>query len=156
MFIPDPGPWFLPIPDPGSRISDPGSKNSNKRERWEKISCHTFLCSHKFHKIVNYLSFEVLKKFLFKHIPLKTPHIHITKFKNIRSVLYLNFQHQKYNTNSIFYLRNMKGSEVPRKTLAFSVTALLPTTKPGSLKLNKFQNNNCYFKKVYLYLDYLG
>jgi hypothetical protein len=23
---------FLPIPDPGSRISDPGSKNSNKRE----------------------------------------------------------------------------------------------------------------------------
>ncbi len=62
MFIPDPGSWFLPIPDPGSRISDPGSKNSNKRERWKKISCHTFLCSHKFHKIVNYFSFEVLKK----------------------------------------------------------------------------------------------
>jgi len=55
MFIPDPGSWFLPIPDPGS-------KNSNKRERWKKISCHTFLCSHKFHKIVNYFSFEVLKK----------------------------------------------------------------------------------------------
>jgi hypothetical protein len=50
------------IPDPGSRIPDPGSKNSNKRERWKKISCHTFLCSHKFHKIVNYFSFEVLKK----------------------------------------------------------------------------------------------
>ncbi len=47
---------------PGSRISDPGSKNSNKRERWKKISCHTFLCSHKFHRIVNYFSFEVLKK----------------------------------------------------------------------------------------------
>ncbi len=31
-----PGSWFLPIPDPGSRISDPGSKNSNKRERWKK------------------------------------------------------------------------------------------------------------------------
>ncbi len=62
MFIPDPGSWFLPIPDPGSRISDPGSKNSNKRERWKKISCHTFLCSHKFHKIVNYFSFEVLKR----------------------------------------------------------------------------------------------
>ncbi len=58
--IPDPD--FLPIPDPGSRIPDPGSKNSNKRERWKKISCHTFLCSHKFHKIVNYFSFEVLKK----------------------------------------------------------------------------------------------
>ncbi len=25
MFIPDPGSWFLPIPDPGSRISDLGS-----------------------------------------------------------------------------------------------------------------------------------
>ncbi len=62
MFIPDPGSWFLPIPDPRSRISDPGSKNSNKRWRWKKISCHTFLCSHKFHKIVNYFSFEVLKK----------------------------------------------------------------------------------------------
>ncbi len=57
MFIPDPGSWFLPIPDPGS-------KNSNKRERWKKISYHTFLCSHKFHKIVNYFSFEVLKKYL--------------------------------------------------------------------------------------------
>ncbi len=28
----------------------------------KKIRCHTFLCSHKFHKIVNYFSFEVLKK----------------------------------------------------------------------------------------------
>ncbi len=69
MFNPDPGSWFLPIPDPGSRIpdpgsriSDPGSKKNNKRERWKKISCHTFLCSHKFHKIVNYFSFEVLKE----------------------------------------------------------------------------------------------
>ncbi len=55
MFIPDPGSWFLPIPDPWS-------KNSNKRERWKKINFHTFLCSHKFHKIVNYFSIEVLKK----------------------------------------------------------------------------------------------
>ncbi len=59
---------------PGSRISDPGSKNSNKREGWKKlakqqqkrgvkkISCHNFLCSHKFHKIANYFSFDVLKK----------------------------------------------------------------------------------------------
>ncbi len=62
MFIPDPGSL---IPDPDfylSRISDPGSKNSNQRERWKKINCYTFLCSHKFHKIVNYFSFEVLKK----------------------------------------------------------------------------------------------
>ncbi len=54
MFIPDTGSWFLPIPDPGS-------KNSNKREGWKKI-CYTFLCRHKFHKIENYFSFEVLKK----------------------------------------------------------------------------------------------
>ncbi len=62
MFIPDPDFYPSRIPDPGSRILDPGSKNSNKRERWKKISCHTFLCGHKFHKIVNYFSFEVLKK----------------------------------------------------------------------------------------------
>ncbi len=45
---------------PGSRIlifTHPGS-----RDRWKKISCHIFLYSHKFHKIVNYFSFEVLKK----------------------------------------------------------------------------------------------
>jgi hypothetical protein len=28
----------------------------------KKICCHTFLCSHKFHKIENYFSFEVPKK----------------------------------------------------------------------------------------------
>jgi hypothetical protein len=57
-----PGSRILIFTHPGSRISDPGSKNSNKRERWKKISCHTVLCSQKFHKIVNYFSFEVLKK----------------------------------------------------------------------------------------------
>ncbi len=61
MFIPDPGSWFLPIPDPGSWISDTGSKNRNKREGRKKI-CYTFLCSHKFYKIENYFSFEMLKK----------------------------------------------------------------------------------------------
>jgi hypothetical protein len=54
------------ISDPGSRISDPGSRipdpKTATKEGGEKISCHTFLCSHKFHKIVNYFSFEVLKK----------------------------------------------------------------------------------------------
>jgi hypothetical protein len=54
------GSWFLPIPDPGS-------KNSNKREGWKKIFCHNFLCSHKFHKIANYFSFEVLKKKIWAH-----------------------------------------------------------------------------------------
>ena len=61
-YLSDPGSWILPIPDPGSRISDPGSKNSNKREGWKKICCHNFLCSHKFHKIAHYFSFDVLKK----------------------------------------------------------------------------------------------
>jgi hypothetical protein len=45
MFIPDPDFYPSRIPDLGSRIPDPGSKNSNK-----------------FHKIVHYFSFEVLKK----------------------------------------------------------------------------------------------
>ncbi len=57
-----PGSRILIFTHPGSRISDPGSKNSNKREGYKKISCHTFLCRHKFHKIENYFSFEMLKK----------------------------------------------------------------------------------------------
>jgi hypothetical protein len=53
MFMPDPGSWFLPIPDPGS-------KTSNKREGWKKI---LFFCSPKFHKIEYYfIIFEMLKK----------------------------------------------------------------------------------------------
>ncbi len=31
--IPDPGSWFLPIPDPGSRIPDPGSRISDPGSR---------------------------------------------------------------------------------------------------------------------------
>ncbi len=56
-----PGSWFLPIPDPGSGISDPGSKNSNKREKWKKICYHTVFCSHKVHKTEYYVIFEMLK-----------------------------------------------------------------------------------------------
>ncbi len=63
MFIPDPGSWFLPIPDPGFRISDPGSKNRNKREGWKKICFQTFFCSHKFHKNVNYFIFQCWRIF---------------------------------------------------------------------------------------------
>jgi hypothetical protein len=55
------------ISDPGSRIPDPGSRNSNKREGYKKICCHTFLCSHKFHKIENYFCFEMLKKKIWAH-----------------------------------------------------------------------------------------
>ncbi len=62
--VADPGCLWSRIPETDfytSRIPGPGSKNSNKREGWKKI-CHTFLCSHKFDKIVHYFSFEVLKK----------------------------------------------------------------------------------------------
>ena len=59
--IPDPDFYPSRIPDPGSRIPDTGSKNSNKREGRKKIR-YTFLCSHKFYKIENFLSFEMLKK----------------------------------------------------------------------------------------------
>ncbi len=56
------GSWFLPIPDPGSRISDPGSKNSNKRQRWKKICYHTFLVVTNFTKLNIYVIFEMLKE----------------------------------------------------------------------------------------------
>ncbi len=55
-----PGSRILIFTHPGSRIPDP--KTATKERGEKKISCHTFLCSHKFHKIVNYFSFEVLKK----------------------------------------------------------------------------------------------
>ncbi len=60
MFIPDPGSWFLPIPDPGSRIPYPKTATEERSEK--KNCCGTFLCIHKFHKIENYFSFKVLKK----------------------------------------------------------------------------------------------
>ncbi len=36
--------------------------NTSTREGWKQICCHTFICSHKFHKIENYFIFETLKK----------------------------------------------------------------------------------------------
>jgi hypothetical protein len=45
------------IPDMGSRIQKPQQKRGVT-----KICCHTFFCSHKFHKIVNYFIFEIQKK----------------------------------------------------------------------------------------------
>ncbi len=48
--------WFLPIPDPGSRIQ----KQEQKRGVKTNFLLYLF-CSHKFHKIVNYFIFEILK-----------------------------------------------------------------------------------------------
>jgi hypothetical protein len=60
------------VADPGclSRIPDPdfypsrGSRIQKQQQKRgvKKISCHNFLCSHKFLKIANCFSFEVLKK----------------------------------------------------------------------------------------------
>jgi hypothetical protein len=45
------------IPDLGFRIQKQEQKRGVK-----KNYCHTFFCSHKFHKIVNYLFLKLLKK----------------------------------------------------------------------------------------------
>jgi hypothetical protein len=58
-FIPDPDFYPSRIPDLGSRIPDP--KTATK-ERGDKNFVSNLFCSHKFHKIENYLIFEILKK----------------------------------------------------------------------------------------------
>jgi hypothetical protein len=58
-FIPDPdfhSSW-IPEPGSGSRI-----QKQQRKRGGEKFFYFTFLCSHKFHKIENCFSFEVLKK----------------------------------------------------------------------------------------------
>ncbi len=60
----DPG-CLSRIPDPDlypSRIPDPRSKNSNKREGWKQIYCHTIFCSHKFHKIQDLFTPKIVNK----------------------------------------------------------------------------------------------
>jgi hypothetical protein len=59
--IPDPDPDFYPfrIPDPGSRIPDPKTVT---KERGEKNFVIILFCGHKFHKIVYYVIFEMIKK----------------------------------------------------------------------------------------------
>ncbi len=52
-----PGSRILIFTHPGSRIQKQEQKRGVK-----KNFCHTFIGSHKFHKFVNYFSFEVLKK----------------------------------------------------------------------------------------------
>jgi hypothetical protein len=59
MFTRIPDPDFLPIPDPGSRIPD--TKTSTKERGEKKFVVIPFFSSHKFHKIANYYSFEMLK-----------------------------------------------------------------------------------------------
>jgi hypothetical protein len=76
-----PGSRILIFTHPGSRIQKQQQKRGVK-----KICCHTFLCSHKFHKTENYFSFEVLKKKIWanfqKIIELSTQKI-VSKFSKI-------------------------------------------------------------------------
>ncbi len=68
MFIPDPGSWFLPIPDPGSRIPDPGSripdpKTVTKERGEKKFVIILFFVVTNFTKL-NIMLFLKLLKFL--------------------------------------------------------------------------------------------
>jgi hypothetical protein len=58
MFIPDPGclSRILIFVHSGSRIQ------KQQKKRGEKISCPSFSCSNKNHKIENYNNFELVKK----------------------------------------------------------------------------------------------
>ncbi len=73
MFIPDPGSWFLPIPDPGSRIPDPGSRIQKQQQKTGVknffLSNHTVFCSHKFHKTEYYFTFDMLKENIWPNFP---------------------------------------------------------------------------------------
>jgi hypothetical protein len=67
MFIPDPGSRILIFTHPGSRIPDLGSripdpKTATKDRCEKKLIVIPFYVATNFHKIVNYFSFEVLKK----------------------------------------------------------------------------------------------
>ncbi len=57
MLIPDPD-----FPHPGSRISDPRSKNSNKRKGWKKIVVIPFFVATNLTKLKIIVFFEMLKK----------------------------------------------------------------------------------------------
>jgi hypothetical protein len=59
MFIPDPD--FYPSRTPALGLGTRIQKQQQKRGV-KKISCHTFFCSHKFHKIENYFIFGMLKE----------------------------------------------------------------------------------------------
>jgi hypothetical protein len=56
-----PGSRILIFSHTGSRIQDPKTATKERGEK-KLVVIRTFLCSLKFHKIVNYFSFELLKK----------------------------------------------------------------------------------------------
>ncbi len=60
MFIPDPGSWFLPIPDPGSRIPDP--KTATKERGEKKFVVNPFFVATNFIKLKIILLFKCWRK----------------------------------------------------------------------------------------------
>jgi hypothetical protein len=62
------------IPDLESRISDPGSwiQQKHQKRRGKIFIGPIIFCSHKYHKIVNILIFEQLKKFFLANTLLLT------------------------------------------------------------------------------------
>jgi hypothetical protein len=80
-----PGSRILIFTHPGSRISDPGSKYSNKREGWKKFFVITFYAATNFTKLQIILVLDCWrKKFgpIFTTIELFTPKI-VTKLSKI-------------------------------------------------------------------------
>jgi hypothetical protein len=81
-----PGSRILIFTHPGSRISDPGSKNSKKRDGWQKSVVIPFYVATNFTKLKIIFSFEVLNKKLWakfqRIIELFTPNI-VTKLSKI-------------------------------------------------------------------------
>jgi hypothetical protein len=64
MFIPDPGSRILIFTHPGSRISDLGSRIQKQQQKREvkKFDVIPFNVATNFNKIVQYFSFEEVKK----------------------------------------------------------------------------------------------
>ncbi len=63
MFIPDPGSWFLPVPDPGSLISDP--KTATKERGEKKFVVIPFYVATNFTKLNIILVLKCWRKKLF-------------------------------------------------------------------------------------------
>ncbi len=114
MFIPDPGSWFLLIPDPGSRIPDP--KTGTKESGETKLLSYLF-CSHRFHKIVNYFIFEMLKK---KKCTFQPPHAPTTRLYSI------------VDFNGTYLLTTVGQEELWILHMHIALVEKLPLTTSGS------------------------
>jgi hypothetical protein len=140
--VADPRSWFLPIPNTGcripylgSRISDPGSKNSNKREGWnKKIFLIIFYVATNFTKLKIILVLKCWRK-KFRQI-----------FKELRNFLHkkMSLSFQKYG----FGIRGQKGtvSRIPG-----SKRHRIPDPDPKHCKILKIMKNlQLMWKEIFL------